>query len=524
MNDLTSRDIRKILFLRPPGYLWPIINESDNFLLPLGFPCLAAYIRERMPNVEIKILDCMPLKIGWNSLRKILAKEKPDLLGVGDMIIYMKEGMRTCQIAKDEVPGIITVAGGHFHSHMPEYSLAEYKELDYIVRWEGEEAFYQLLVALQEGGDLSQVGNLAYRNNGGGVTKTGPLPLIDPLDTLPIPAYDLVPIKKYSPFGKLWPRAITIQGTRGCPYKCNFCSWTALEGAHILQDGIEKTVPVSRSKTPERILEEIDLLYNGYGVRYLFWTEGTWNYDTEMMEALAEGILSRGYKLGWWAFTRADLLLEQEKAGVLEKMVRAGFSHALFGGERPEDSELHMIGKSDMRASALMEASHLLERKYPSVFRQATFITGIRTEIPETIDHVGKYSRECHLDFAAYHPIMPYPGTALWEEANKKGWIEEWDFSKYDMFYPIMPSEKMSREQIAKQNEKLYLRFVMKQPLRYLRGMFSHIRIRRRLHRWFMFSMMRVILLDLYRSFIGKKSFDGFAATSKLWKPKWYNS
>jgi len=519
-----SRDIKKIMFVRPPGKLWPIINESDNFLLPLGFPCLAAYLRERMPDLEIQIIDCLPLQIGWSSLRQIIAREKPDVFGVGDMIVYMKEGMRACKLAKEIAPDVITVAGGHFHSHLPEYSFENYPELDYIVRWEGEESFTQLLTALREGGDLNQVGNLAYRDGEGKVITTKPLPLIEPLDSLPIPAYDLTPIDKYAPFGKLWPKAITIQGSRGCPFACNFCSWTALEGDHVVENGKIQMRPVYRAKSAERMLEEIDLLYNKYGVRYLFWAEGTWNYDTEMMNTLAEGIIQRGYKLGWWAFTRADLLLEQEKAGVLEKMVRAGFSHALFGGERPEDNELEFIGKTGISRDALMDACHLLERKYPSVFRQATFVTGIRTETPETLYHLGKYSRDCHLDFAAYHPIMPYPGTPLWHQANANNWIEEWDFSKYDMFYPIMPSEHMSRDEIAKINEKLYLGFVMRQPFRYLRGMFSRIRIRRRLHRWFMLSMMRVVVVDLWNALLGRKSFDGFAATSKLWEPKWYDS
>lgn len=518
------RPINKILFIRPPSRLWPIINESDNFLLPLGFPCLSAYLRERLPDLEIKFIDCLPLQIGWKSITKILAEEKPDLIGVGEMIVYNEEAMRVCRIAKEVVPGVITVGGGHFNSHLPDYSLNEHPELDYVVRWEGEEALYQLIIALREGTDLKDVGSLAYRGENGSICKTKPLPLIEPLDKLPIPDYDLAPIRKYSPFGKLWPRAITIQGGRGCPFACKYCSWTAMEGSHQLINGKEVMTPVYRSKSVERVLDEIDLLYNKYKIRYLFWADGTWNMKTEFMERLADGIISRNYKLGWWAFTRADLLLEQEKSGVLAKMVQAGFSHALFGGERPIDDELNFIGKTGITAEALMSACHLLERKYPTVFRQATFVTGIRTETPKTMAALGKYSRDCHLDFAAYHPIMPYPGTPLWEEAKRNNWIEEWDFTKYDMFFPIMSSETMSREEIAKENEKLYSSFVLSQPLRYLRGMFSRIRIRRRLHRWFMFSMIRVILLDLWRSMLGKKSFDGFAATSKLWEPKWYDN
>ena len=71
----------KVMLIRPPRYLWPVVNESDNYMLPLGLPCLAAVVRERMPDVEIKIIDCPPLKIGWNTLGKILREERPDVVG-----------------------------------------------------------------------------------------------------------------------------------------------------------------------------------------------------------------------------------------------------------------------------------------------------------------------------------------------------------------------------------------------------------------------------------------------------------
>ena len=64
--------MKKILLVRPPRYLWPFINESDNFLMPLGLPCIASIIREKVPDIDVKIIDCPPLKIGWKTLEKIL--------------------------------------------------------------------------------------------------------------------------------------------------------------------------------------------------------------------------------------------------------------------------------------------------------------------------------------------------------------------------------------------------------------------------------------------------------------------
>jgi len=515
--------VRKILFIRPPAHLWPILNESDNFLLPLAFPCMAAYLRQHRPDLELKFIDCLPLKIGWTKLRQVIAREKPDMVAVGEGTVYMKEGMRALELARELDPDVVTVAGGHFHSHMPEYTLEQFPFVDFVVMYEGEHAFLQLIEALADGGDLARVQNLAYRDGEGEARITDPGPLCD-LDQLPMPAYDLVPIERYSPFGLLWPKAITIQGSRGCSFGCDFCSWTNLEGEHHRgPDGEMVLTPRRRQKSVERTLAEIDLLYNKYGVRYLFWVDATWNFDSEWLDGLSEGILQRGYKLGWWAFVRADLMLEQEQQGVLEKMVRAGLRHTLFGGERPEQSEMEEIGKGNLDANALLRACHLLERKYPEVFRQATFTTGIRSESAETIERLADYSRRCHLDFAAYHALQPYPGTALWRHAREQGWIEEEDFSNYDMFNPIMATEHLSREEVAHLTSKITQDFVGKQPLSYFSKLVSPHAIRRRLHWWFLFSIGRVIASDAVRSARGEKHFEGFGGITHLWKPSWYD-
>lgn len=93
----------KILFIRPPAHLWPIINESDNFLLPLAFPCLSAYLKREMRDVSVKVIDCLLLKIGYRSLWAILQAERPDVVAVGDSLPYVLEGLRVLKMAKDLV-------------------------------------------------------------------------------------------------------------------------------------------------------------------------------------------------------------------------------------------------------------------------------------------------------------------------------------------------------------------------------------------------------------------------------------
>ena len=520
---MSRRPIERILFVRPPAHLWPILNESDNFLMPLAFPYIAAYLRQQQPHLHIRIVDCLPLEIGWSSLRQLIADEKPDLICTGEMIVYMKEGMRALQIAREVNPDVITVCGGHFHSHMPEYTLETYPFVDYVVMYEGEHAFDELVTTLNTGGDLADARSLAYRDDRGQTRINTPMPLAD-LDELPSPAYDLMPVQKYSPFGKLWPRAITIQGSRGCPHNCDFCSWAALEGEHVMDaEGNLHVVPVRRQKSVARTMAEIDQLYHQYGVRYLFWVDATWNYDDEWLEELSTEIIRGGYDLGWWAFVRPDLILDQERTGLLRRMVRAGLRHVLLGGERPAKAELELMGKGNLDQDALLQASQMLKRNHPQVFRQATFVTGIRSETRESIERLAQYSRDAQLDFAAYHPIMAYPGTPMWDHACAEGWIEEQDFSNFDMFFPVMSSEHLTRAEVSSLTSKITKDWVGKRPLRYAAGMLSSVPIRRQLHWWFAYSIGRVMFNDVTRSVRGEKRFEGFGGINKLWEPPWYN-
>jgi anaerobic magnesium-protoporphyrin IX monomethyl ester cyclase len=176
-----------------------------------------------------------------------------------------------------------------------------------------------------------------------------------------------------------------------------------------------------------------------------------------------------------------------------------------------------------MSPDSLRDICGVLKQKYPQVFRQATFTTGIRSETAETMERLATYSRQVGLDFAAYHPLQPYPGTPLWDQASREGWIEEEDFSNFDMFYPVMSSEHLPRTEIAQLTSKITKDFVTKQPLRYFLSLFSIHPMRRRLHWWFLFSIGRVMFHDVLGALMGTKRFEGFSGVNQLKKPGWYD-
>lgn len=519
--------MKKILLIRPPRYLWPFINESDNFLLPLGLPCLAAAIRAKVPGVEIKVVDCPPLKIGWASLGRILKDEQPDMIGAGEEALYSHEAVRLFGLAKKINPAIITIAGGHFFSWMVEHSLCNFP-IDFIVRFEGEETIVELIQSLNDNKDLSRVKGIAYKSSNGQIIKTPLRPLIDNLDTLELPAFDLMPMGKYSPFGYLWPQSVTLEHSRGCVDRCSFCSLWTFWGKHIKTD-IEKgeleVMPRYRSKSVERMLEEVDIIYKKYNRRYIIWADPTFNVDPGWTDAFCEGLIKRKYKnLLWWAFLRADYILRDERMGILEKMVRAGLTHPLIGVERGCTEDLRKVKKSAYTRDLVKEVFHIFKKKYPRVFRQGTFVTCLPFDTRESMLDLVKYAVELDIDYPAFHPVAPVPGTYLYEEAKKADLLVEKDFKKYDWSTPIMRSNSgLLGKDFAELNMELNKRYVIYRPHWLIRGLFSPYKHKRGLYWWFFRNTLRMMLLEARDVVFGKKRFEGTTGFMRLKKPNWYD-
>jgi anaerobic magnesium-protoporphyrin IX monomethyl ester cyclase len=520
-------NIKKILLVRPPRYLWPFINESDNFLLPLGLPCIAAAIRAKFPEIAVKIIDCPPLKIGWKTLSDMLKDEKPDIVGAGEEALYHHEAVRLFRLAKEIDPQIITVAGGHFFSWMIDHSLSDFP-IDAIVRFEGEETIVELIRALEKNGELAGVTGIAYKKNGK-IIKNPLRPMVDDLDALPLPAYDLMPMGKYSPFGYLWPQSVTLEHSRGCIDHCNFCSLWTFWGKHLKTDiehGELEVMPRYRTKSVARMLEEVDIIYKKYDRKYIIWADPTFNVDPAWTNEFCEGLLKKNYKdLYWWAFLRADFLLRDERLGILEKMVKAGLTHPLIGVERACTDDFRKVAKSVYTREIVKDVFNIFKVKYPSVFRQGTFITCLPFDTRESMLELVKYAVEIDSDYPAFHPVAPVPGTYLYQDAKKNNLLIEKDFKKYDWATPVMRSQSgLSIENFARLNLELNKRYVLYRPHWLVRGLFSPYKHKRGLYWWFFINTMKMISIQIKDAILGRKKMEGITGFMRLRKPVWYEN
>jgi len=246
--------------------------------------------------------------------------------------------------------------------------------------------------------------------------------------------------------------------------------------------------------------------------------------DLKWTEEFCDKLLKKNYKdLYWWAFLRADFVMRDEKAGVLKKMVQAGLVHPLIGVERGCTEDLRKIRKSVYTRELVKEVFAIFKNKYPHVFRQGTFVTCLPFDTRESMLALVDYAKELDIDYPAFHPAAPVPGTYLYQEAKEGDLLAETDFSKYDWATPVIRSQKgLSKDDFAALNMELNKRYVIYRPHWLIRGLFSTHKHKRGLYWWFFINTMKMILLQLRDSLARNKKCEGVTGFMRLKRPAWY--
>jgi anaerobic magnesium-protoporphyrin IX monomethyl ester cyclase len=458
----------KILFIEPPRDFWFVMGEY--LPPPFGILQLAAYIEKNVEDMEIEVIDCTPQKFNWKDIEKKVESLNPDIVASSAFStcnVYLVA--RTFEIAKKVDPNILTVTGGQHFTATAQESLETYSEIDVIVRGEGEQTLTELVTKFRT--DYTNVKGISYRHNGK-IFHNPPRPLIKDINTLPYPGYHFVKelVDKYhfaAMAGYNAPYAL-IEGARGCSHKCTFCTqWKHWNGIY-------------RLKTPERIADEIEYCYQNFDSRFIWLTDddfGARNRAVNLTKELQKRDL--GDDLMLFVQWRCDDVVKSKD--VLPKMRRAGLYWVMMGIEHPRPSTLKRYRK-DIKMDEAKQAVNLLKKN--DIFSHAMFVIGERKDTHKSIEQVRHFADEIDPDFAIFTALTPYPGTEIYDEAKRKGWIEDNNWANYDMAHAIMPTETLSRREVQEELYECYRSFYGSWKRR-LGGMFSRNKLKRHLY-WHM--------------------------------------
>lgn len=506
----------RVLFIHGPRKFWPFIHEQDNYLVPQNLICLAAYLRRE--KIDVKVLDCLPLHIGYRSLAKEIIDYRPDVVAVGENhSMYASEALKVLRLAKSIDKDIITVAGGTHFANTLEWTLSS-NVVDYIVIGEGEVTLLELIRHLKDKpSGIEKIKGIAFKRDKE-IFITEPRELIEDLNSLPMPAYDMLPMHLYGRSDYLFsPGGTTIHHSRGCTGRCSFCAFWVNNAERRIENGKVRLIPRFRTKSPEYTVEEVEYLFRVHKKRMMIFVDDSFNLLPEWNDQFSDLLIKKNLPVQWFAFMRADCLLRDEQNGILEKMVRSGLVHICIGIERSEQDILASFNKKFYKPNITEEVISIFKKKYPQVFLQGTFIVGHRKESRNSLMNLGEYAKRLGLDFPAFHPLTPVPGTVMYDEAIAKGWLKDVDFDEFDWSTPVMDSEYLSREEILNITAEItadYLR-----PEWILKGLTSSYKYKRNMYLWWLMVSSKVGLRNIYMRL---NPFDP-KNYHLLYKPSWYD-
>ena len=459
----------KVLFVEPPKDYWFVMGEY--LPPPYGILQLAAFLESKIKDVEIEVLDCQAQSLDWKELEKHIESYDPDIVASSALATcntYV--AIRTLETAKKVKPNVLTVAGGQHFTATAQESLETYPEIDVIVRGEGEQTLAELVQAASRNSSFSRTKGISFRHNG--KILHNPLrPLIENLDELPFPGYHFVEdiVHKYHFTAMAGPktRYALVEGSRGCPHRCTFCTqWKHWQGRW-------------RDKSPKRIADEMQFCYENYGSRFLWLTDDNFGLGKRASD-LGDEIIRRHISddIMWFMQIRCDDVVKHRD--LLPKMRKSGLRWVLLGVESHSPSTLEKFHKKTNPEDAKLAVKLLHEN---DIFAQAMLIIGERKDTAESIASLREFVNDLDPALAIFAILTPFPGTEIFEEAKRNGWIEDFNWAHYDMTHAIMPTETLSREEVQRELYNCYRSFYGSWRRR-LQGIFSTNEIKRRTYRY----------------------------------------
>jgi anaerobic magnesium-protoporphyrin IX monomethyl ester cyclase len=374
-----------------------------NSTPPMGILCLAAYLRSRL-ELDLLLVDQRIENASVESVVRRAADFGAEVVGLSVMTPFasllgpLTRGLRAA------LPKTLILIGGPHVSAFEGEALAG-NAADGAVSGEGESTLEQVIQAHQAGADLTSIPGLLWRNGGGAITRNpGLAPIVEDLDALPFPAYDLLDVSKYWPLpamGQLPPRKyLSVFSSRGCPCKCMYCH--RVFGKRF------------RAHSPERLVAEIEHYAKVFGVTDIEFLDDIFNFDPRRVLAICDLITMRNLKLrlNFPNGLRADLLTEE----VIGALVGAGLWQAAFALESGSPRMQKFMGKHLDIDKFLQGVRWATDR---GVFAHGFMMLGFPTETEEDMKATLEVACNSRLHTAGFFTVIPYPGTELYAYVAK---------------------------------------------------------------------------------------------------------
>lgn len=414
---------------------------------------VAAMLRQSQSDVNLQFYDCVARGLDRRSLVEKLRREQPHYLITNSAITSLASDLLALRAVKSACPSLQVIMFGSSVTTQARMALVG-GIVDYGVVGEPENTIVELLTALSTQTDLSAINGLALIKDGQ-LSLTAPRQLIEDLDQLPWPAYDLLepfsgyrwPLLRHRPFMTVW-------AARGCPYSCTFC-----------HHDFDFASPRLRWRSVEKIVEELEYLRRAHGVAEIVFRDGVFTANKKRLLEFCHQLSQRKLRLLWSCEARADQL-DQER---LVAMKQAG-CHLIFLGVEAGDDEILRQAKKKLTVAQIEEGFALC--RAAQIDTGAHFVFGLPGETPATLEKSRRLAKKLRPRYASFNVAVPYPGTEFYVWLKERNLLRTDDFSLYDQSgLPVFDLPQLSAEDIFAATQQAYrefynLRYALKAALR----------------------------------------------------------
>jgi radical SAM superfamily enzyme YgiQ (UPF0313 family) len=399
----------KVLLVQPPisG-----ITVKGRIIEPLALEILAATI---LPKHEVRILD---LRIE-NKLKETLEDFLPDIVGFTCYICQVEIVRKLAKQTKEFNSNIVTLVGGEQPTHLPE----EFNTpcIDYISRGDGDRTFPRLIDAIVNNSTIEDIPGIVKVENGQLVFGAEKEILCD-LSKSPIPVRDLT--LKYRSFYKFlgWGPVGSLATSRGCNYRCNFCSiWKIRKG-------------VVGQFSLDRVIKELKIIKEDS----IYFCEAHSFQDIKYADALADSIVLNHINKRYMMYVRSNAVINHKN--LFEKWYKIGLKRVFIGFEAITDERLKGLNKANKNDfnERTIEILHDI-----GIEIVASFIIDLDFK-KEDFEILKKFVLEKNLTMPVYNILTPLPGGSLYDD--NIDFLKKVPYSHFDFNHALLSTVMPKKE------------------------------------------------------------------------------
>ncbi len=431
----------RTLLLNPPSYKGFDGGAGSRYqarreIRSVWYPTWLAYPAGLIP--ESKLVDAPPNGLSLDDIIGIAAGF--ELIVMSTSTPTVAHDIAVVETLKREYPHVKIGLVGPHTMVLPMETMAMSEALDFVTTGE----YDYTVTEIAAGVPFDRVKGIVFRADGGPV-RTEDRPLIEDLDRLPfvsrVYARDLTIENYYN--GYLLHPYVSLYTGRGCRARCTYCLWPQTISGHAY-----------RVRSVDNVYEEMALAKQLFPqVKEFFFDDDTLTQDPVRAEEIARRIKPLG--LRWSCNARANVNKE-----TLKVLKEGGLRLLTVGFESGNQKILNNMKKgiNINQAREFMKATKEL-----GILVHGAFILGLPGETEETIEETMRYAMELDPYSIQVSLVAPYPGTEIYAQGIKEGWIREGeDLLKGGIQNAVVAYDGLSSEYIFESVERFYRRFYLR--------------------------------------------------------------